>query len=396
MANIQRKTNSKGQTVYRFRVSCGYDNLGRQITRSMTWIPDDNMTQKQMEKEANRQAFIFEEACRDEHQSTKRVKFKDLAEEWFELAETTQEMKISTIQRYKTCAERTYKVFGNAYIDRITFRDVQMFIVSLTHKGVNQRTGEGLSQKSQKHHLTFISDVMRYAIKCGLIKDNPCDNVSTIKTEMRGKDIYSLDEMRLILQKISKQAPTEYKVFFYLAAFCGLRKGEILGIEYKDIDLDRGTVSILRTSNYHGHSTGVYTSTPKTQKSKRVLVLPKEVLKLIPVLREEQREMKLNCGDQWHETDRLMIGWNGLPMHPNTPYNWLDRFCEAEKLPFKGIHSFRHAFATEAITSGVDVSTVSAILGHSTPMTTLNIYTHAVQSAKARALNVVAERIHLE
>ena len=125
-------------------------------------------------------------------------------------------------------------------------------------------------------------------------------------------------------------------------------------------------------------------------------MLPKEILKLIPVLKEEQREMRMNCGDQWHETDRLMIGWNGLPMHPNTPYNWLDRFCEAEKLPFKGIHSFRHAFATEAITSGVDVSTVSAILGHSTPMTTLNIYTHAVQTAKAKALDTVANLINLD
>ena len=165
------------------------------------------MTQKQMEKEAKRQAFIFEEACQDEEQATKRVKFKDLAEEWFELVETTQEMKISTIQRYKTCSERTYKVFGNMYVDRITFRDVQMFILGLSHKGVNQRTGEGLSQKSQKHHLTFISDVMRYAIKCGIIKVNPCDNVSTVKTEMREKDIYSLDEMRLILQKDQQAGP---------------------------------------------------------------------------------------------------------------------------------------------------------------------------------------------
>ena len=80
-------------------------------------------------------------------------------------------------------------------------------------------------------------------------------------------------------------------------------------------------------------------------------------------------------------------------MRPYYPYKWLKDFCEKENLPFKGLHSFRHTVATESIVNGVDVSTVSAIPGHSSVSDTLNVYTHAVKKAKAKAANVMAELI---
>ncbi|MGN0476056.1 MAG: tyrosine-type recombinase/integrase, partial [Ruminococcus sp.] len=110
-------------------------------------------------------------------------------------------------------------------------------------------------------------------------------------------------------------------------------------------------------------------------------------------LKNEQLDQSIKCGDLWHDTDRLFITWCGEPMHPNTPYTWLERFCDENKLPFKGLHSFRHTFATQAITSGTDVATVSSILGHSQTSTTLNLYTHAVQAANVKAINVMADLI---
>ena len=79
------------------------------------------------------------------------------------------ELKISTIERLKGCKERTYKFFCNFNVDEITYQQIQRFIVSLSKDGVNQHTGGGLSSKTQLHYLNLISDVMGYAIKCGLI-----------------------------------------------------------------------------------------------------------------------------------------------------------------------------------------------------------------------------------
>ena len=101
MAYIQKKTNAKGEAVYKIKVSCGYNSDGKQITRTMTYKPDPKMTAKQIEKEVNKQAVLFEEKCAKEDFSTKKIKFKDLANEWLTLIEKTHEQKISSIMRLK-------------------------------------------------------------------------------------------------------------------------------------------------------------------------------------------------------------------------------------------------------------------------------------------------------
>mgnify|MGYP004647590345 CR=1 FL=1 len=97
-----------------------------------------------------------------------------------------------------------------------------------------------------------------------------------------------------------------------------------------------------------------------------------------------QDEQALKYGDKWVETDRLYTKWNGEPMQNGTPYFWLNEFCEKHGLPFYGIHSFRHLFASLLVNQGVDIVTVSGALGHSTVSTTLNIYSHQFQNAQAR------------
>lgn len=389
MATIQKRDKKTGGSSYLIRVSLGYDNQKKQIIKSTTYNADEGMTEKQAIKEAHRQAVLFEDKCKAENLSNRRVKFQVLADEWLQLIEQSQEMKPSTIVRLKGLKERTYNAIGNVYVDKLTYRQIQSFILTLSKDGVNQKSGKGLSQKTQKHYLTFISDVMRYALKCGLISVNPCKDITTVKTETKEKEIYSLEELRVLLSKISEKANTEYKVFFNLLAYCGLRRGEALGIEYKDIDFDNGVLSIVRTSNYN-KDTGVYTSTPKTKSSNRCLKLQSNIIDLIRQLKEEQRKQADKIGDLWVDNDRLFITWCGEPMHPNTPYTWLERFCKSEDIAFKGLHSFRHSVATQIITNGVDIKTVSSFLGHSQTSTTLNIYAHAVQKSNAKALELMA------
>lgn len=390
MATIQKRMNKSGSASYLIKVSLGYDDFGKQRIKSMTFRPDTSLTDKQGFKEAQKQAILFEEKCKALELSNKRIKFRYLADEWLELIESTSEMKQATVTRMKSLKERTYQALGNTYVDKITYRQIQSFIISLSNDGVNQHTGKGLSQKSQKHYITFISDVMKYALKCGYITSNPCKDISVVKTDKKEKDIYSLEELQAILKKINAKAGTDYKVFFQLLAYCGLRRGEALGIEYNDINFENNTVSIERTSNYSAEK-GVYTDTPKTKSSYRQLQLQPSLIDLIRKLKEEQKEQAERLGDLWVENDRLFITWDGKPMHPNTPYTWLERFCKSENLPFKGLHAFRHSVATQAITNGVDIKTVSSVLGHSQTSTTLNIYTHAVQKSNVRALNLMAD-----
>lgn len=405
MANITKRMTKSGAT-YRIKVSLGYDETYKQITKSMTFKPKPGMTERQIKAELNRQAVLFEEKTKQEYAehlrrvemgldddaslTARRVRFEPLAEEWIELMETTHEMKPATIIRIKTMRERTYKAIGNIYVDVLNYRQIQKFITSLAKKGVNKHTGGGLSQKTQKHYVTFISDVLSYARTCGLITDNPCTKVKTVKTGEKEKEIYSLEELKTLLNLINKKADLQHRVMFNLLAYCGMRRGELMGLEFKDIDFENNTLEIVRTSNYQNGDTGIYTSTPKTKSSIRELYLQPDLVKLIKEWQHEQQKTAEKCGDLWAYSDRLFINWCGEPMRPYYPYKWLKDFCEKEHVPFKGLHSFRHTVATQSIVNGADVSTVSAILGHSTVSTTLNIYTHAVRKAKAKAANLMA------
>ena len=354
------------------------------------------MSQRQIKKELDRVIFQLEEQYSKATPQERRVRFADLAEEWLNDAKLSKSLNTSTLERMKGCRERIYAAIGNYYVDELDFRTIKNFIFSLAKNGVNKTTGKGLAEKTQKHYLTFISDVMRYAILCGMITNNPCRGVPVVKTEHKESDPYTFEEEIALMERLD-DAPLRYRTYVLLMIYCGMRRSEVCGLEWKDINFDTGICSIVRTSQYRGKNTGIYTSTPKTKSSQRSLQLPNEVLNELKKLKFENNSKRVHCGNQWVETDRLFIKWNGEPMHPSTPYWWLQKFCLKHNLPFKGVHAFRHSFATQAILNAkVDVKTVSAILGHSQTSTTLEIYAHAFQEANAQALDSVANLFRRE
>lgn len=391
MATIEERTNSNGEKVFRIRVSCGYAPDGKQIVRSETWKPAANLSSREIKRALDRQVFQMEEKYAKTSATFRRIKFAELAEEWLESAALSQTLRISTLERMKGCRERTYAAIGNCYVDMLDFRTIQRFIFSLASEGVNKATGKGLSEKTQKHYLTFVSDVMKYAMLCGIIDRNPCQGVPVVKTDRKELKPYTIEEEIALMEKL-ESAPLRYRVYYLFLIYCGLRRSEALGLEWRDIDLTTGICSIVRTSQYRNKNTGTYTSEPKTKSSYRSLKLPEALLSELKLLKAERDINRVNCGDQWVETGRLFTQWNGKPMGVHTPYNWLRDFCKKENLPFKGIHAFRHAFATQAILNAkADVKTVSAILGHSQTSTTMDIYAHSFQEANAQALDDIAK-----
>ena len=386
MAQIIKKTNKKGETVYQIRVSCGYDYKGRQRTKSMTYKPKAK-SPKQIEKEVQRQAILFEQQC-SEQPIQQKIKFADLADEWLAFETEKGKLKIGSLEVYKGLRERTYNYLGHMYIENITRKVVQKFIFALA-KGEDGK--KPLKQKTQKNYLAFVSNAFTYAVKNEYIKESPCKAIEVTETESEERDPYTLDEEVALLKKFNeREVPTHYKVFFMLLIHLGMRKGEALAIEWKDIDLSAKSVFIRRNSQYRNSKTGVFTTLPKTKGSIRCLKLPDEIIDLLPKLKAEQEELKKNVGDNWVEHDRLFTTWNGEPMRPNRPYTWLQKFCERENLPFKGLHNFRHALVTNLVHERTDIATVSSIVGHSNPNITLGIYTHEIKEATARGCDTIS------
>ena len=375
--------------TYKITVSCGYDTTGKQIRRHMTWKPAPNMTKKQIEKELQRQAVLFEEQCQGLAASA-NIKFETFAEQWFEEYANVK-LKERTKQRYKSLCPRTYAAIGHLRLDKITTRQIQAFMNNLGENGINQRTGGGLSPKTIRHYHSFISTVLDYAIHMGMLNNNPCRRVILPPMEQVERDCYTLEEAQQFLDLLQNE-PVKWLAFFTLAIYGGFRRGEILGLEWKDIDFKTGLIHICRTSLYTKEK-GTYTDTPKTKGSVRTIKLPLCVMDVLKRHRAEQNMERLRMGDQWHNHDRLFTQLNGEPLGASAPYAWLQKFCKRTGMRFVGIHSFRHLNASLLINSGVDVRTVSASLGHSNTSTTLNIYAHTFAEAQANASEAVANAL---
>lgn len=455
MATI-RKREGKTGTSYLIRSSCGYDTSGRQVERSMTWRPAPGMTAKQIERELNRQAVLFDEKCDGEGAGCGNIKFEAFAKQWLkEYAEPN--LRPRTVARLHQLEERTYTAIGHIRLDKLTARHVQSFIDNLGEDGISTKrdlavpkvnfsellkeralTGKALSElsgasrstisslchgesvtvdtaqkiavalntniktlftiqkgngklssKSIQHYLSFVSSVLEYACRFDMIQNNPCKRVTVHSGEKAEREVYTLEEAQAFLESL-ESAPTKYKCFFVLAIYGGFRRGELLGLEWSDIDFKNQTVKVQRTSQYL-KDRGTFTDETKTKKSQRTLKLPACVFTVLRQHRAEQAEEQLRMGDQWKQSNRLFTHLDGAPMHPNTPYHWLKRFCEETGQRFLGIHAFRHLNASLLINSGVDVKTVSTSLGHSQVTTTLNIYAHTFEEAQARASEAVAD-----
>lgn len=384
MATIQKRNNS-----YSIRVSCGYDTRGKQIIRSMTWKPEDGMTPKQIEKELKRQTVLFEESCMKGFQ-TKAIKFETFAEEWFnEYARFS--LRSTTYERMKQLTKRVYPAIGHLRMDKITARQLQSFINSLAKEGANEKTGKPLAPKTIRHNLSFISNIFTYVTKMGVVSDNPCSKVTIPKNEVKEKQIYTSEEVEKFLTLLNDE-PLKYRTFFYLMIYSGFRRGEMPGLEWKDVDFENNVISVRRTSNYTAKK-GVYTDTNKTKKSQRTLKFPQFIMDMLKEYKAEQDAEALRLGDRWVEKDRLYVKWNGRPMQNGTPYFRLGEFCEKHDLPFYGLHSFRHLFCSLLVNQGVDIVTVSGAMGHSTVSTTSNIYCHTIQQAQAKVSEAITNAL---
>ena len=166
--------------------------------------------------------------------------------------------------------------------------------------------------------------------------------------------------------------------------YTGVRRGELCGLNWSDIDFKNGLIHITKELLYTP-SKGVYEDTTKTRQSKRVIRIPSDMLILLKHYRREQEETKKIYGDLWIESNRVFTADKGGAIHPDGLSSWYRRFIKRHNLPTSHIHTLRHVSATLLIAGGVDIATVSGRLGHASKTTTLNIYTHAIKSADAMA-----------
>ena len=182
-----------------------------------------------------------------------------------------------------------------------------------------------------------------------------------------------------------------YKVALLIALFGGLRKGEILGLNWSDYD--GRSIKVQRT-RLIGRGTGVYETTPKTPGSHRLVTLPQEVCDHINDLRQQQAEQKEALGDQWLESEALIKGDLGAPLYPQVLQRWFARFIEKNDLPPLTLHGLRHTHTSMLASLHLEPKQISERLGHTQMSTTMNIYTHLFRKDNGVADELSKQFLH--
>lgn len=228
-----------------------------------------------------------------------------------------------------------------------------------------------LSPKTVKNIFSVFRTIMERAYKWQYIKDNPCNYVDLPPLKSKEADYYTEKEFFKLMEALDKLPESElkYKVAIEFAVLCGLRKSEICGLDWKNIDLEKGTFKVSQ-KRIIVVGEGVITGKPKTKKSNRVGAIPEPLLSDLKLLYKQCNSSAVICGD------------NLEPIYPQVLSRWFTRFLDKNKLRHIGLHTLRHTYASILATLDIDIKSASEQLGHAQTSTTMNTYAHVFRDIR--------------
>lgn len=381
---------------YEIRVSCGTDIHGKRLGVSRTWVPEPGMTKRQIEKELERQKVLLEEQVRYGVCPDSKMRFADFSKKWME-DYGKKNLSIKAYVRYGQYLERINNSIGHLKLKDITPIQLNAFYKSLEADGESKQKkydADGkllnngrLAPKTILEHHRVISKILATAVKWEYIEKNPAERADPPKVPYREMEFLDEEETREMLLLLEDE-PIQYRTMIMLLVYTGIRRGELCGLEWKDIDFEESVMHISRSSQYIGNKT-IITKEPKTRSGIRHFAMSETLCRILKEYRRWQMEQRIKAGTDWQNTDRLFTQWNGLPIYPDTVTDWFAKFIRRSGLPYVTLHSLRHTNATLMIAEGIDVCAVSRRLGHASTATTLNIYAHALKSKDKAAAEVI-------
>lgn len=245
-----------------------------------------------------------------------------------------------------------------------------------------------LSSKTVLEYHRLIGSILTQADKEMLVPYNAARKASPPKREYVPVNYFQPSEICDILTALESE-PLKWQLLTHLLMITGCRRGEIAGLKWSKIDLEKHRLKI-DSALLQSQEISAYETTTKTG-NERYIPLPEETFALLRRYSTEQKELRLLMGDRWHETDFVFTQDDGQPIRPDSITQWLAGFSERHGLPHINPHAFRHTAASVMITHGTDVVTVSKMLGHAKVSTTEDIYSHVIEDSKQQACNILAE-----
>ena len=342
------------------RIVVGHKETGESIFRYI-YAP----TQKELSAKLRQHIDNYQGADLTEQS---RMTLSAWLDQWLEnMADT---LRPNTLRNYRSYIENHIRPsLGDKQLARLAPRDVQRFY---------EKLGDCLASGTVRRIHTTLHGVLKAAQKAHLIASNPTEQIIAPKFSYGEKQILT-DEQLDVFMKVITGDEVWYD-FFYTELTTGLRRGEICGLKWEDFDEVSGTLKICRTV-YREDGGGLTAGDTKTSAGTRKIVLPSSTAALLS-------KRKASALTEWIFPNPLRPE---QPADPGSAYRRLKILLKQAELPSIRFHDLRHTFATHALASGVDVKTLSGILGHTRAAFTLDTYTHTTGDMQRRASEVVGD-----
>ena len=270
---------------------------------------------------------------------------------------------------------------GTVPLKRLTPKMVQEYYTE------TQRTS-GLSSNTMRRHHDLLSSALRSAVRQDVIPASPMERVEPPRVRTAESYFYNNQELKLLYQKIEGNI---LELAVKLAGSLGMRREEICGLKWENVDLQRHLVLIREARTAYGAT--IVQKETKNRSSVRTLYLPDEVYLLLEQEQARQQQERCLQSPTYNPTDHVILDAKGVPYSPNALSLAFTRFVKKNDLPRLTFHGLRHTFATIASCQGASLFDIGKALGHSTPATTGRIYTHLVDRTHEELVQRVSDAL---
>ena len=266
-------------------------------------------------------------------------------------------------------------------------------LLKLTPKNIQQyylqvQKDCGLSSNTLRRHHDLLSSSLRTAVRQDMLSVSPMERVEPPRVRTTESYFYNNQELKLLYQKIEGNI---LELAVKLAGSLGMRREEICGLKWENVDLQRHLVLIREARTAYGAT--IVQKETKNRSSVRTLYLPDEVYLLLEQEQARQQQERCVQSPAYNPTDHVILDAKGAPYSPNALSLAFTRFVRKNDLPRLTFHGLRHTFATIASCQGASLFDIGKALGHSTPATTGRIYTHLVDRTHEELVQRVSDAL---
>ena len=333
-------------------------------------------------KKAAQIAMNEDIASLDEGNKTTDKTVKEFGDTW--LKSIQNKCKPRTLDTYSFELEkRIYPYLGSKKLDKVTPQDINKLYAHL------QKT---LSPSTVHRVHRTLRTLLNRAVKHGVINKSPLTYVDSPTSKIERRNPMSIDDITKVVAWLESRFPVTHLAVI-LAVYTGMRRGELCGLRWMDIDVQTSTLRVVQARQRIKGIDSI--GQPKTNRSIRPIPVGAEVIEKLTSWKQELQNHVALRGEDWKEESLVLVRKDGVIIDPHSLVSDLRKAIHALSLPQSSFHDLRHAHATILLRSGVPLKVVSERLGHENIMQTANTYSHVTETMQREAVEKLSEAFHL-